>query len=478
MNKVGNIAVSRKATVATGALLFATIMICLSSCTIAPDEPDQLESSNDPKIELVERIKDNPTDITAHADLMQMQKRSGDAKGARITVAHAIKYMPDDFRTWMIAAEFYRWQNELLDAEKALLKSRDLEPTRLEPRVALSGLYSNAYLEAEELEQRELAIQLADESVRPELQLDLAYATVGLGKLERGKELAIALAANESASDAARSRAHVLLVELSLRADDEPTAIQHALKAWRYQPRYQGLIQYCARLVTVVQNGSELAVVFKATLESLDRMEHRWAALFGLWSIDIQRSINADESLFGKAIEDYFKRLTEIDPAHPDVLSRRYQMLALDESRESEFAATQEALERLKLGLPPLVKTTTSLLSLWRAQDSLRMGAPNITLTEVDGLEVRQPEIVELRLMRLLAMFRNRDDDACLSTIKEWMSESEEPDEFLQNMRWWIMLRHGRAGEVLSDLNDSKDKPTNSSLWIKAVAKFQMYRES
>ncbi|MDC1141483.1 hypothetical protein OAU50_00185 [Planctomycetota bacterium] len=453
------------------------MLTLLAGCTVTPEEPEQPEAHNDPKIELVERIKDNPTDITAHADLLQMQRRAGDAEGARITVAHAIKYNGEDFRTWLIAAEYYRWQNELLDAEKALRKSRDLEPSRLEPRVALSGLYNNAYLEAEELEQRELAVQLADDATRPELELDLAYAAAGLGKLDRARELAIALSDSETASDAARSRAHILLVELDLQADKEPEAVQHALAAWRLQPRYEGLIQYAARLVTVLKDGSELDVAFKATLESLDRMEHRWAALFGLWMIETQSAINAATPALSEKAEGYFNRLTEIDPAHPDVLSRRYQLLSLAEGKKDEFKATKEALEKLQLGLPPLVKTGASLLSLWRAQDSLRMGAPNITLRECDQLEARQPDIVELRLMRLLALFRNREDDVCLSSINDWISETDEPDEFLLNMRWWIMLRHARAGEVLSDLNDRKDKPTNSMLWIKAVAKFQLYRE-
>jgi tetratricopeptide (TPR) repeat protein len=458
--------------------LIVLSFLLLVGCTVTPEEPEQPEGYNDAKIELVERIKDNPTDITAHADLLQMQRQVGDVEGARITVAHCIKHNKDDFRTWLIAAEYYRWQNDLLDAEKALRKSRDLEPARLEPRVALSGLYSNAYMEAEELEQRELAVQLADDVTRPELQLDLAYAAAGLGKPDRARELATTIIANGAASDAARSRSHVLLVELDLQLNKESDAVQHALAAWRLQPRYEGLIQYCARLVTVLKDGAELAIVFKATLESLDRMEHRWAALFGLWMIDVQAAINAEKPALNEDSEGFYKRLSEIDPAHPDVLSRRYQLLSLNAEKEDEFKVTQESLEKLKLGLPPLVKTPVSLLSLWRAQDSLRMGAPTITLAECDQLEVRQPDIVELRLMRLLALFRNREDDVCLSSIEEWMGESDEPDEFLQNMRWWIMLRHKRAGEVLSELNDKNQKPSNSMIWIKAVAKFQLYRKS
>lgn len=453
-------------------LLLLTLLL-LAGCTILPDDPDALpEGYNDPKEELVAHLKDNPNDLDAHADLLRMQIKDGDGEGANTTVSHALKHNGGDYRAHMLAAQLHRWQADLISAEKSLLAARDLSPEALEPRVALSGLYNQTYLEAEELEQRRIAVDLASVEYRSEFVLDYAYACATLGKDERASEFANMLLTEADAPPDRLSRAHVLLCEIALRADREADAVSHLLDALKLQPDYEGLQQYAARTVTAVNDASALAPVFEKTLETQDRVELRWAALFGNWML----AVKSAEDPLSNDVNQWYRRLDAVSPSHPDTLSRYYQLLKLDEKRTSDAKEVLQRLKEIEFGEPPAVSSKASLLRLWRAEDALRLNAPNITLSELTQLEVREPDVSGLRIMRTMALFEARENEKCLKNLDNWFEQSEEPDEFLVAMRWWILLRDGRSMEVLNELRAREEEPTNASLWIEAVAKFHVYR--
>jgi hypothetical protein len=452
------------------ALLLALLL--LGACTLTPENPDELpEGYYDPKEDLVAHLKENPTDLDSHADLLRMQIKDGDVDGAGTTVAHALKHNGGDYRAHLLAAQLHRWQADLISAEKSLLTARDLAPQALEPRVALGSLYNQTYLEAEELEQRRIAMELADAEYRAEFVLDYAYASAALGRDEQARQLADSLLAGGAPPDRL-SRANVLLCEIALRADSESVAAAHLIEALKLRPSYDGLQQYAARMVTVLQDASALAPVFDATLATQDRVELRWAALFGKWMLAVK---GADDPLH-ESVDQWYRRLDAVSPSHPDTLSRRYQLLRLEEGRTEEADAALKQLEQIEFGEPPVVSSLASLLRLWRAEDALRLGAPNLTLGELTHLEVREPDTAGLRVMRTMALFKARDDKRCLENLDAWFASAEQPDEFLQAMRWWILLRDGRSLEVLNELRDREREPTNASLWIEAVAKFHVYR--
>lgn len=457
--------------------LLLLCLLLLAGCTIVPDDPDALpEGYSDPKEELVEHLKDNPNDLDTHADLLRMQIKDGDVEGASTTVAYAIKHNGGDYRAHMLAAQFHRWQADLISTEKSLLTARDLAPQALEPRVALSGLYNQTYLEAEELEQRRIAVELADTPYRSEFVLDYAYALAALGRDSAAAEAANVLISEADAPAGRLSRAHVLLCEIALRADREKDAVEELLKALKLQPDYDGLLQYAARMVTAVNDAAPLGPVFEATLQTQDRVELRWAALFGKWMLAVKAADDLTNEASRAEVETWYRRLDAVSPSHPDTLSRHYQLLKLDPEREAEAADALEQLKEIEFGEPPAVTTKSSLLRLWRAEDALRLNAPNITLSELTQLEVREPDVGGLRLMRTMALFEARENEKCLENLDNWFEQSEQPDEFLVAMRWWILLRDGRSLEVLNELRQRDEEPTNASLWIEAVAKFHVYR--
>jgi hypothetical protein len=453
------------------------LLLLLAGCTITPEDPDELpEGYADPKEDLVEHLKDHPNDLDSHADLLRMQIKDGDAEGAGTTVGHALKHNGGDYRAHLLAAQFHRWQADLISAEKSLLTARDLAPDKLEPRVALSGLYNQTYLEAEELEQRRIALELADATLRSEFLLDFAYANADLGHDDQAAALASQLLADGNALAGARSRAHVLMCEISLRASRETDAATHLLSALKLEPKSDGLLQYTARLVTVVEDGSAFAQTFDKALETEDRAEPRWAALFGKWMLSVQAaSKSAGDPLAGDA-DTLYRRLDAVSPSHPDVLSRRYQLLALDKARATELEAAAAQLEEIEFGKPATPATLTGVLRLWRAEDALRLNAPNITLDEITQLEVREPTLEGMRVMRTMALFKARENEHALDAINKWIADAGEQDEFLLAMRWWILLRTSRSKEVLDEITRRTEEPSNASLWIEAVAKFHVYR--
>jgi len=455
-------------------LLFALL---LAGCTIMPDEQDPLpEGVTDPKEELVAHLKDNPNDLDSHADLLRLQIKDGDVEGAQTTVGHALKHNGGDYRAHLLAAQFHRWQQDLISAEKSLITARDLAPGKLEPRVALGGLYNQTYLEDEELEQRRIALELADPALRPEFLLDYAYACADLGRDDKALELANALLAEKDAPPERRSRAHALLCELALRRELETEAVNHLLEALKLQPDYEGLVQYAARLVTAVRDGKGLEPVFDRTLETQDRVELRWAALFGKWMLGVQRAAANKQDPLGEDVVNWYRRLDAVSPSHPDSLTRHYQLLALNAERGEEREAVEEQLKAIDFSAPAAPASLASVISLWRAEDALRLNAPNITLFELTQLEVREPKLDGIRIMRTMALFKARDDEQCLNTINGWLEESEEDNDFLLSMRWWIMLREGKSKEVLQEIRGREKEPTNATLWIESVATFHRYR--
>jgi hypothetical protein len=451
------------------ALVAVIAILLLAGCAVAPqyEMPDGIV---DPKHELVERIREAPGDLAAHADLLRLQIRDGDELGAAATVHHALRHNGTDFRAHLLAAQYHRWQADLISAERSLLTARDMAPQRLEPRVALSGLYHQAYLEDEELEQRRVAYELADASFREEFLLDYAWAAAQLGRDEQAVELANELL-NSSPSREYESRAHVLLSELALRAGDEGAAVDHLLKARRMRPREDGLVQFAARLVSAVEDGSKLAPLFDETLATQDTPEARWAALFGKWMLAVREG----DPLRPEA-DIWFERLESVAAGHPDTLTRRYQLLSLNEERAEEAAEARAVLEGSEFGVPDTPRNLAGLLRLWRAEDALRIGAAGIALTELVQLEAREPQMTGLPVMRLIALFRAREDERCIAGIEAWQQEATEPDQFLASMRWWVMLRSGQSRQVLVEVE--KSTPSNATIWIEAVAKFHMYRAS
>ncbi|MCA8915939.1 MAG: hypothetical protein KDB90_11050 [Planctomycetes bacterium] len=458
-------------------LLPVLLLLLVAGCTLMPNETDELPAGvTDPKEDLVAQIKDHPDDLDSHADLLRLQIKDGDAVGAQTTVSHALKFNGQDYRAHLLAAQYHRWQGDLISAEKSLLTARDLGPERLEPRVALSGLYNQTYLEDEELEQRRVTLDLAGPDLRPEFLLDYAYACSDLGRDDDARSAATELLADTKAPAGRRSRAEVLLCELSLRKELENESITHLLNAYKLQPDYEGVVQYAARLVTAVKDGKALKPIFEQTLESQDRVEMRWAALFGHWMLAVQSAVAADKDPLVEDVDSWFQRLDAVSPAHPDTLTRRYQLLALDPAREAELKATEERLKASDFGAPPAPGSLKAVIRLWRAEDALRLNAPGITLAELTQLEVREPKLDGMRIMRTMALFKARDNEKCLGSIDAWLSEESEDSEFLLAMRWWILLREGKSLEVLNELRKRDDKPTNASLWIESVAKFHVYR--
>lgn len=448
-------------------MFYCALFILFSACTITPEGPDEPGDIVDQKQELVGRINESPADLEAHADLLRLQIRDGDVEGAEATVSHALKHNGADFRAHMIAAQYHRWQADLISAERSLFTARDLAPQRLEPRVALSGLYHQCYLEEAELEQRRVALELAEPALRDEFALDLAYALAQLGRDEQAMPLARQIIANEGGLAENRGKAHSLLAEIALRRGDGAGAIEQLAAAIKLRPKEPGLVQFAARLVTAVEDPVALDSLFESTLATQDVLEARWAALFGKWMLSVRAKDGKEQG--------WLERLEAIAPGHPDILTRQYQLAKLDPARDKEAEELHKQLEESEFGVPDSPTTLPALLMLWRAEDALRIGAPDTALEQLAQLEARETGLGGLRVMRTIALFKARDDDKCLGAIEAWQSESKETDQLLQGMRWWIMLRNGRGKEVLTEV-EAEQQPTNATMWISAVARFHVYR--
>lgn len=447
-------------------------LLLLTACTLPNEEPLP-DGVTDQRADLVERIKDSPTDLDAHADLLRMQIKSGDRAGAETTVAHALKHNAKDFRAHLLEAQYHRWQLDLITTEKALLKARGLAPDRLEPCVALAGLYNQAYLDAEELRLRKIALELCGPELRPEFMLDLAYCHWGQRDAEAAEKLAASLASLGEAPAGLRARNQLLLAEIQLNRGAK--AAEHIAAAFALAPEDSGTLQFAARAATLLEDPSPLRPLFDQTLAGKDRAELRWTALFGLWTLSLRDAISTGADALGEAPESWRKRLEAMEPGHPDVAGRHYQLLKLDPNRATETKTLGEQLEELGLGLPPVPSNPKALLALWRIEDALRVGAVEPAIGQVADLRKAEGNLEGSRMLLLMARFKARQDATCLAEIDAWLAESKETDDILLSLRWWILLRQGKSVEVLADV-EKRGGENNSRQWLEAVAKFHTYR--
>ena len=249
------------------------------------------------------------------------------------------------------------------------------------------------------------------------------------------------------------------------------------VEARKLNPEDLGALQYAARLVTAVVDGRALAAGFDHALETQDRSEVRWSALFGKWMLAAKEAWRKGESPTAGEADALYERLSRVDGAHPDVLARRYQLLQLSPARDDEKKKTGEVLKEMRFGLPALPPTLSDLIALWRAEDSLRLGAPRSCLAALKQVAQSAPGLESSRLLRVMALFKDRQDKACLREVESWLKEQEKKDGILKSLRWWIMLRAGRAREIVYEFEKQEEKMTNAELWIEAVAKFHTYRK-
>jgi hypothetical protein len=456
------------------AMLTMCAAALLPAACMLPGESPLGDEVRDEKEEQVARIRDNPHDLEAHARLLELQVRHGDEEGAEVTVSHALRHNREDFRAYLLLAKYHRWREDLVEEERALLRARDIAPTRVEPRITLSSLYHQAFLEEQALEQRRLAWELADVRFQPELLLDYATACAQLGRLEPAHRHALALTGDNAASDYQRARAHILLCELSMRASEEVEALRHLREATRVNPREDGLVMYAGRLATVAADTAGLAGLYADLLASRDSAEARWGALYGMWMLSVRA---AAESPLGPETERWRLRLEAISPGHPDVLIRHAQLLALDPARSAEAEAVLQQAREYNLGPPALAASLDGLLRLWRAEDALRVGVPGAALDELTHLMVLEPDLPGLRFLRAIALFSAREDDRCIAAIEAMDEADGDVGDALRSLRWWAMLRNGRAREVREELRERQVRPTNASLWVELVADFHLRRE-
>lgn len=452
--------------------LLVVLWLLLAACTMPQEEPLP-DGVTDQRADLVERIKDNPTDMDAHADLLRMQIKSGDKVGAESTVAHAIKNNSKDFRAHLLEAQFHRWQLDLITTEKALLKARVIAPDRLEPCVALAGLYNQTYLEAEELKLREVAFSLATPDLKPEFALDLAYChwqrldAVNAGKYANG------LGTDKANAAGLRARTCLLLAEVAMQGQEWPVACAKLNEAFALTPEDVAVLQFAARAATVVEGPAALKGVFEQTLVGKDRAELRWTALFGLWTLALREAALAKIDPLSEPVDAWRKRLEAMEPGHPDVAGRYYQLLKLDPDRAAEAEKLGKDLEEYGMGIPPVPSRLEALLSLWRIEDAFRVG--RYSVKDVQTLRQQEGNLEGTRMLLVMAMFKSRQDTQCLAEIDTWLAESKETDDILLSLRWWVMLRQGRSVEVLTDIQ-KRGGDNNSRQWLEAVAKFHTYR--
>ncbi|MBX3475279.1 MAG: hypothetical protein KF754_12915 [Planctomycetes bacterium] len=456
-----------------GLLVLLFSLLFLAGCTMPQEEPLP-DGVTDQRADLVERIKDNPTDLDAHADLLRMQIKSGDRVGAEATVAHALKNNSRDFRSHLLEAQYHRWQLDLITTEKSLLRARTLAPDRLEPCVALAGLYNQAYLDAEELQLRRVALELATPELRPEFLLDLAYCLWQQRQGAEASTIAAALAADKAIPPGLRARSLLLQCELALNGDAK-AAGEHLSAAFALTPEDPAVLQFAARAVVVMADPGPLRAMFDQTLAGKDRAELRWTALFGIWMLELCRCGQSAANPLADEVDGWRKRLEAMEPGHPDVSGRYYQLLRLDPQRADEAKSLGTQLEEYGMGVPPAPTNLAALLLLWRLEDSLRVGAFDRALVDVAELRKREGNLEGTRMLGLMARFKARQDDICLAEIDAWLAENEKADDILLSLRWWILLRQAKPLDVLTDIQ-KRGGENNSRQWLEAVAKFHTYR--
>jgi len=449
-------------------------LLVLAACTL-PQEQPLPDGVTDQRADLVERIKDTPTDLDAHADLLRMQIKSGDRAGAETTVAHALKHNAKDYRAHLLEAQYHRWQLDLITTEKALLKARTIAPDRLEPCIALAGLYNQAYLDSDELQLRQVALDLAPAELRAEFLLDLAYCQWQLRNAAEATKLSAVIAADKQVPAGLRGRNLLLHAEILLNAGETGPAAEAVGQAHTLAPEDAGTLQFAARAAILLGDSAPLRGVFEQTLVGKDRAELRWTALFGLWTLALHNAMVAGTDPLADDVEAWRKRIEAMEPGHPDVAGRYYQLLKLNPDRAEEAKTLGEQLEEIGLGKPPVPSTHKALLALWRVEDALRVGAADPAIAEIIQLRKAEGNLEGSRMLQVMALFKARKDAECLRELDTWLAESDKTDDILLSLRWWILLRGGRSVDVLTDIQ-KRGGENNSRQWLEAVAKFQTYR--
>ncbi len=455
----------------------ALILLLLPAGCIVPGAPDEsdLNAVDDNAVVLVDRIKDKPTDLEAHADLLRLQIQRGDAEGARGTVEHAMFHNPGDFRAPLLAAQFYRWQLDLITAEKMLLKSRDLAPAAVEPRIALAALYSECALEEQELQQRRIVTELAEAAFRAEFELDYAYALSHAGRPAEAAQAARRVV-DAAGAGKARARAWILLAQLALDAGEEAACLTTALEARKADIRERGPLRFLARLAGALQNPEPLLKSFDEALATQEDPEARFAALFGAWTACTKLAVAAGRDPDGQDAHAYWARLRDLDPGQVDALSRRYQVVSLLPTYTEETSAVKQMIEEQRVGLPAKVQSLDRLMLLWRAEDCLRLGAARPSIAALRALEKAEPALPGLRLMLATALFVARQDGPCRDLLASLLAEAKaEPDE-LMALQWQLDLRAGKAPELARALEARGEQTTQAALWTLAVARLHTYR--
>jgi len=448
---------------------------CVTPGCILPGEEPDPPPGGDPLAAYVETLKDNPTDIEAHANLLREQIKRGDAEGAQTTVSHALFHCGKDFRAHLLAAQFHRWQYDFLSAEKQLLEARELAPSQVEPRLALAALYRDAMMEREELEQRKLAVALVEPKFKAELDLDYAFALAQAGEAQVATEAARRVVDAQGAGNS-RFRAWILLGQLALDAGREDDAVSSALAARKEAPRERGPIRFAARLAGALQNPEPLVALFEEVLATQEDPDSRFFALFGAWTASTRLAIALGQDADGEKPHGYWTRLRDLDPAQLDAISRRFQLVNLLAARTEERDALKKLLTDMQAGIPPQPGTLPELTRLWRAQDCLMLSAARPCLSEIERLQARWP-VRELFLLKANALFGARLDDACLAQLAQ-LRDKEEMAE-LRFMRWVVQVRNGQSMAVMREIEVMGDsaKVDNATMLMAAITRFRTYRK-
>ncbi len=449
----------------------------VSGCMLPGEAPDP-PPGGDPLDAYVETLKDHPTDMEAHANLLREQIKRGDVEGARGTVTHALFHCGKDFHAHFLAAQFHRWQYDFLSAEKSLIEARELAPSSVEPRVALAALYRDTMLEREELEQRKLAVDLVEKKYKPELALDYAFALAQAGEPLAAGDAARSVIVAEGAGQS-RFRAWILLGQIALDAGKEGEAVAAALEARKEAPTERGPVRFAARLAGALQNPEPLLAMFDDVLAKQEDPDCRFFALFGAWTATTKLAIVLGKDADGPDPHGYWARLRDLDPGQLDALSRRYQVISLLPAHTEETAALRKMLEEMQAGIPPVTNTLAELVRLWRAQDSLMLSAARPCLDEIETLQSRW-QSRDLFLLKANALFGARQDEACLVLLLQLKEQSKGEMPELRFMRWVVELRQGRARELTREIETMAqgEKADNATLLMEAIARFRTYRKA
>lgn len=455
-----------------------SLAFCAVSGCILPGEDPEPPPGGDPLAAYVDTLKDNPTDIEAHANLLREQIKRGDVEGAQATVSHALFHISKDFRSHMLAAQFHRWQYDFLSAEKQLVEARELSPSNVEPRLALAALYRDALLEREELEQRRLAVALVAPEFKAELDLDYAFSLAQAGEGKAASEAAQRVIDAKGAGNS-RFRAWILLGQIALDGGREEDAVAAALAARKEAPKERGPVRFAARLAGALQNPEPLLALFEDVLAKQEDPDSRFFALFGAWTATTKLAVILSQDADGERPHEYWTRLRDLDPGQLDALSRRYQVISLLPQRKEETQALRQMLENMQAGIPPLTNTLPELVRLWRAQDSLMLSAARPSLREIEQLQPRWPSR-DLFLLKANALFGARLDDACMALLAQLKEPGKEEMAELRFMRWVVQIRQGQAIAVMREIEamGEQQKADNATLLMLAITRFRTYRKT